>query len=373
MVGVALGVAALMAVPATATADPGDVVEARTATSTAAVRPDGTHVLSLYTGPVQMERAGGWVPVDLTLVRGADGLVRPAAAPQDLVLTPTGPTVTFTGGGSAALDWPGPLPAPVLDGARATYPQARPGYDLVVEATSAGFVASLRTAGPAAPAATVAPLALRGRAESVPVEPAAAEGGPALTEGSAAPAGSTGTAVSSVVAAAPPASPTPVPFDTTVQTTVLRSDTSGEPDLRLGSYDGTAVARSFLTFDLAGLAGRPVTKATLALHQDWSASCRARAWEVWSSPAAGPATRWANQPVPDRLWATSSDTRGHDAACAPGWSTVDVTDLVRSWAAAGAPAGTVALRSSDETDPLSWKRFASAESGDAPHLDLVLG
>jgi hypothetical protein len=46
---------------------------------------------------------------------------------------------------------------------------------------------------------------------------------------------------------------------------------------------------------------------------------------------------------------------------------------VRSWAAAGAPAGTVALRSSDETDPLSWKQFASAESGDAPHLDLVLG
>lgn len=86
--------------------------------------------------------------------------------------------------------------------------------------------------------------------------------------------------MSRVVAAAPPAGPAPVPSDTTVATTVLRSDTSGEPDLRVGSYDGKAVARSHLTFDVAALAARPVTSAVLALHQEWSASCAARSWEA---------------------------------------------------------------------------------------------
>jgi hypothetical protein len=213
----------------------------------------------------------------------------------------------------------------------------------------------------------VAPLALRGRAEAVP------DVGPGPDRPTvAASRTETESAESRVVAAAPPAGPAPVPFDTTVQTTVLRTDTSGEPDLRLGSYDGVAVARSYLTWNLAELAGRPVAKATLQVHQNWAASCRPRAWEVWSAPAAGPATRWADQPVPDRMWATSTRTLGHDAACAPGWSEVDVTDLVRSWAASGATSGTVQLRASDETDPLSWKRFGSAESTDVPHLDIAL-
>jgi hypothetical protein len=362
MVAVTLGTALLVALPGTAVAGPLDrgeePVEARTETSTTAVGPDGVRTFTLHTGPVQLRRGTGWLPVDLTLAPGADGVVRPVAAPHDLALTPTGPVVHYAAGGSDALDWNTPLPAPQLAGHRAVYPQARPGHDLVVEATRAGFVASLRRSGPGAP---VPPLALREAAPTAPAEPAA---GAPLVE--------TTSAVSRVVAAAPPTSAAPVPFDTTVQTTVLRTDTSGEPDLRLGSYDGTAVARSYLTWDLAGLAGAPVGTASLHLHQDWSSSCDERAWEVWSSPAAGPATRWAGQPVADRMWASSTATLGHGAACAPGWTAIDVTDLVRSWAAGGAPSGTVQLRASDEADPLSWKRFGSAESPNAPRLEIRL-
>lgn len=171
----------------------------------------------------------------------------------------------------------------------------------------------------------MAPLRLRGTAEGTP-DP--------LTEGTS------DSAVSRVVAAAPPATTEPVPFDTTVASTVLRSDTSGDPDLRVGSYDGTAVSRSFLTFDVAALAAHPVTKAVLQVHQAWSASCTARSWEVWSAPAVGPATRWANRPAADRRWATSTDTRGHEAACGAGWSSVDVTELVRTWAESRATSGT---------------------------------
>lgn len=366
---------AAMAAPAGAVAAagsdaaPGARVESRTATSTTVVGPDGVRTVSLFAGPVQLQRGAGWVPVDLTLRADPDGLIRPAAGIEDLTLGPNGPSVRFAGGGSAALDWPTRLPAPRLEGATATYPQAKPGYDLVVEATRTGFVASVRRDG--APGGAAPTLALRrGKAEGVPDpapagDPAAREAGGPLTESES--------AVSQVVAAAPPGSATPVPFDTTVQTNIRNTDTSGDPDLRVGSYDGTTVARSYLTWDLAQVTGKRIVKATLRLHQEWSSSCRPAAWQVWSSPAVGPATRWANQPTADRVWATSTDTRGNNARCAPAWSTVDVTDLVRAWAAGNAPHGTMQLRAANESDPLGWKRFGSAESTTVPQLDVTLG
>ncbi|MFC4946406.1 DNRLRE domain-containing protein [Pseudonocardia sp. GCM10023141] len=363
MVAAAVAAALLTVAPALTPAADAAQPEASAASpltesSTAVVAPDGKPGLTLYTGPVQLHRGTAWVPVNLTLTAAGDGTVRPLASPQDLLLTPAGPQVRFATGGGTALDWPTVLPAPTLDGPRATYAQAAPGYDLVVEATSAGFMASLRRAG-APPAAPVPPLALRGK-----VDGATAEGMPTAVGESA---------VDYVVAAAPPAGPTPAPFDTTVQETVQYSDTSGQPDLRVGTYDGKDVARSFLTFDASGLAKRPVTRATLSLFQTWSSSCQARSWEVWSAAGAGPATRWTNQPALQKLWASSTDTRGHEPACAAGWTTVDVTDLVRSWSDTGAPTGTVALRASDETDTLAWKRFGSAESATVPHLDVTFG
>lgn len=354
-----LGAALALAVPGTAAADEPVTPDTRTETSTSVARVDGSRAVTLFAGPVQLRRGAEWVPVDLTLGSGPDGLVRPAAAPHDLVLTPTGPVVRWAGGGSAALApiGPGPLPPPALAGHRATYPQVAPGYDLVVEATRAGFAASIRRAGtPTGPAPV---LALTTTA--------------AGTEGLAAEGLATESAVSRVVAAAPVSGATPAPFDTTVQSTILRSDASGDPDLRLGSYDGVAVARSFLTWDLTGVTGRPVGSATLRVHQDWSSSCAPAAWEVWSAPAVGPATRFATQPAADRMWATSTETRGNAAACAPGWVQVDVTELVRAWTAAGVPAGTMMLRAADETSPLGWKRLGSAESPNVPNLEITLG
>lgn len=360
---VILGAALALALPGTAHADEPDTAERRTETSTSTARVDGSRAVTLFAGPVQLRRGAEWVPVDLTLVTSPDGVVRPAASEHDLTLTPSGPVVRWAGGGSAALApvAPGPLPAPALAGHRATYAQVVPGYDLVVEATRSGFAATIRRAGTAAGPAPV--LALTRTAG-----PTTAAGAEHVVEGTA-----TESAVSRVVAAAPVSGTAPVPFDTTVQSTVLRSDASGDPDLRLGSYDGVAVARSFLTFDLAEVAGRPVTSATLRVHQEWSSSCRPASWEVWSSPAVGPATRFADQPAAERVWATSTETRGNSAACAAGWTQVDVTELVRAWSAAGVPTGTVLLRATDEADPLGWKRFGSAESPHVPNLEVGLG
>jgi hypothetical protein len=163
-----------------------------------------------------------------------------------------------------------------------------------------------------------------------------------------------------------------LPFDTTVQNTLSTIDMSGDPDIRLGSYDGTVVARSFLSWDLSQLRGQRIIAATLRLYSSWSASCQARGWEVWSSPPVGPATRWTNQPPGDRAWVASTDTKGHDGHCQPGWTSVDLTDLVRTWVAAGAANGTVLLRATDEHDPLSWKRFSSGAGPNVPALGITL-
>jgi hypothetical protein len=360
-----LGAAAVLAAAPAAAAPTGPAGSAEagsttSATSESTVRPDGARTVTLYSGPVRVQRGAEWLPVDLTLQTGPDGVVRPVAAPHDLTLTPTGPSVRYAEGGSAAVVWPTPLPTPRLDGPKAVYRQVRPGYDLEVEATRAGFVASVRKDG--TPAGPAPELRLTGNAEALP------DARGSLTEAES--------AVSRVVAAAPVTADAPVPFDTTTQTTVRNTDTSGEPDLRLGSYDGTETARSYLTFDLTEARSATVRSATLDLYQTWSASCRPRAWEVWTLPAGttvGPALRWVNQPQGERLRATSTDTRGNAAACAPGWSSVDVTGLVKEWAAAGATSGTAMLKAADETDALSWKRFASAETANVPHLTVTLG
>jgi hypothetical protein len=360
------GVVAPLAAPGAAAAAPAgpiapEQVEAVTENSTTVVRPDGQRVLTLYTGAVRMRRGLDWVPVDLTLATGPDGVVRPNATAHDIAFTQTGPVAHFAGGGSAALDWAAPLPPPRLEGNRAVYPQAHPGYDLVVEATRAGFVASLRLTQPDAP--PVQALVLRTQAAGAEAETTRAADGAFNPE----------SAIGRVVATAPaPPGPAPAPFDTTVRTTIVHTDLSGDPEMRIGTYGGAAVARSYLTWDLTPIAWRRVTSAVLRVHQHWSASCRPRGWEVWSAPGTGGATRWANQPAADLLRASSTETLGH-TACAAGWTAVDVTGLVQAWTAAAAPTGSVQLRASDEGDPLGWKRIGAAEGTDPPRLEITLG
>ena len=163
-----------------------------------------------------------------------------------------------------------------------------------------------------------------------------------------------------------------LPFDTTVQNTMLTSDLSGDPDLKLGSYDGHSVARAYLSWDLSRLRGQRVVAATLRLYADWSSSCRPSGWEVLASQPVGPATRWGNQPATDRAWASSTATLGHDAHCQPGWTSVNLTDLVKSWVAAGATSGTVQLRATSESDPASWKRFSSGGGPNVPALGVTV-
>lgn len=96
----------------------------------------GQFTAELNAFPVRVKRDGAWRDVDLSLVRGADGVVRSRQGYADLVLSGGGsaPLFTLGGGGSdTGLAWEGALPTPELDGSKATYAEVVPGVDLVAK------------------------------------------------------------------------------------------------------------------------------------------------------------------------------------------------------------------------------------------------
>ncbi|UUY47825.1 LamG domain-containing protein [Streptomyces yangpuensis] len=106
--------------------------------------PDGSYTAREYTEPVHAVKNGKWVDIDKTLVKRADGSVVPKATTVGLAFSDGAagkPFVTMTRNThEMALTWPyGKLPAPVLDGDTATYPDALPGVDLKVRAEANGF------------------------------------------------------------------------------------------------------------------------------------------------------------------------------------------------------------------------------------------
>ncbi|WP_307852041.1 hypothetical protein [Streptomyces sp. b94] len=129
---------------ATATDESVEVTGERTEYSTTMAHPDGTYSLTQSAVPQRVKgEDGSWHPVDATLEKRGDGTVGPRSAVVDL---------SFSGGGDGArlielgneqgsmrLGWPGRLPEPRLDGAKAVYPEVFEGVDLELTATAEGY------------------------------------------------------------------------------------------------------------------------------------------------------------------------------------------------------------------------------------------
>ncbi|MEV8376619.1 LamG domain-containing protein [Kribbella sp. NPDC056861] len=124
-----------------------EVTNLRTEKQTVFAAPDGTMNLELSPTPVRVKQGSSWVGVETDLVRRTDGSVGPAAASVELSFSGGGkttPLVAFGKDGKRlALSWPGELPEPKLVGPTATYPEVRPGVDLVMTATAAGYTQHL--------------------------------------------------------------------------------------------------------------------------------------------------------------------------------------------------------------------------------------
>ncbi|GIJ77977.1 hypothetical protein Xph01_24090 [Micromonospora phaseoli] len=388
--------------------------------------PDGRVEAEVHLGPVRMRnQAGGWTPVDFNLVKQADGAVRAKAHPGHLWLAGSGGSgerdLVRLGQADevVALRWSGPLPEPVVTGTRATYPEVRPGVDLVVESTRTGFEQYLVVKNRAA-VDQVRSISLPLRGNGLKAVPDAGNGfdikdaagrtvgvspEPMMWDARVHPESGERlrqTRVGKKVGAAArggrlavtltpdekwlrdPATTFPVTIDPAVTLkpnydafvqTGYTTDQSAATELKLGTYDGgTTKARSFLSFhNMEWLQGKHVQAATLYLWNHHSWSCTPRQWETWQTTYVTTSARWTNQPTWIKRLGYTTATKGYNSSCAAGRVNASVTTAFADQANGVTCCSTVniGLRAASETDNLGWKRFHSMEGANDPYVTLT--
>ncbi|MFI8967113.1 DNRLRE domain-containing protein, partial [Streptomyces sp. NPDC053493] len=160
-------------------------------------------------------------------------------------------------------------------------------------------------------------------------------------------------------------------FDTFVQQGYT-TDMSASTELKLGNNGSGQVARSFLSFPMAGISGKQILGAKLNLWNFHSWSCTPSSWEVWDTPHASTASRWTAQPNWNTKWATSTATKGFSSSCADGWVSQDIKNLAVAWAANGNGSNSMGIRATNESDPYSWKRFNSGNAAsNTPYISVT--
>ncbi|MFB7686233.1 polymorphic toxin-type HINT domain-containing protein [Streptomyces sp. NPDC056140] len=420
-----------------------EALSERTETATTWANKDGSLTTELAAGPVRFQDSatGSWRDVDVDLVAQADGSVAAKAHPEGLTLagkagvpahslraaqTAAATDLVTLGQGDEqiTLQWRGGLPSPQLDGTRATYVNAVPGADVVVEATRTGFEQfvevkqrtsadgfsytlplkakglkveqqadgsvlftdkkSQKTATMPAPVmwdATVDDVSgEHTRRAKVAMKVAKTKGGVDLVVTPDV-AFLTDPATKYPVTVDPSTSSLGNLFDTYVQQgeTV---DWSADTELDLGNpgtknADGTyRIAQSYITWNTAPVSDALVSSATLSLWNFHSGNtdCTAQPWEVWTANNASTASRWTNRPAMVTKMATSTQTRGN-AGCSTqpdGWINADVTDLVQHWANNKWSHSGMGLKATDENDIKEWKRVNSANAAsNVPKLTVT--
>lgn len=391
---------------------------------------------------MRFRRDGVWVDIDVTFARQPDGSVASKAHPGGLRLAgpggdraksfaesassnPQDLITVGTGAQAVTLQWKGGLPEPELDGAKATYPDALPGADLVVEATRTGFEQYLiLNKRPEAGSSFTLPL----RAEGVNVAKQA-DGSVLFTDKA------TGRELSTMPAPymwdatvdpktgehnrkvpvglevaqtgsnielrltpdeaflADPATAFPVTvdpssgtlsdvFDTWVQQGQT-ADQSTHTELKIGWPGDYAdpgpntqprIARSFITWNMAPIKNAIVSSATLKLFNFHSWDCtQPREWEVWDTNTSSTSTRWTAQPNWLQEFASSTQTVGNNCNNG-GWVSADVTSLLQYWAGQTSIVNQgMGIRATNEADVYAWKRFYSgnAAASEIPKIEVT--
>ncbi|MGW7197682.1 DNRLRE domain-containing protein [Streptomyces chryseus] len=393
-----------------------EVTALRAESSTVYVNPDGSVTEESTTGPTRVkDESGTWRDVDTTLVR-RDGVVQPRQAAAD---------ISFSDGGSGALaevsegsqslgiGWDGDLPRPALEGNTATYRDVQPNADLVVSALPEGFSHLLvLKERPKAEVELRIPVAADGLTlretsderllwegkdgRDVATAPVPVMWGATERAASGEPANVTDVAVTvegsgdnqtlvlkpdksflqdSDVRYPVTVDPTntllgPV-TDTWVQDASYPTSQRGSTELKAGTYDGSERARSYLKFDAARFGGKRVIDADLRLFSHWSSTCSTdnaglqvrRVTSDWDPSAIS----WASQPSTTTTAApVSKAAKGYSASCPAGQVSWDVDGIVQAWAD-GQPNYGMRLAAVDESDPLTWRRYRSANYVDGSH------
>ncbi|MBQ1021086.1 RHS repeat-associated core domain-containing protein [Micromonospora sp. D93] len=391
--------------------------------------PNGQIEAKVHAGPVRMRQNGRWVPIDLTLQPAADGSVRALAHPLELRISGARQAggelaAVGVGDGRLSMGWAGALPAPVLEGNRATYPEVATGIDLVVEATRTGFAQFLtvksREAVDRLPALDL-PLSGKGLSsftqdssgglmlKDAKGRPIAAVAAPEMWDAKRASGSGEPTRRAVVAAKAErpasrsareangltmrlkpdlkwlkdPATQYPVTIDpqinplyTTFDTYVKEGDTvdrGGANDLQLGLLAGSpsVKARSFVHWGVSALAGKQITAATVNFWNFWSNTCTATSWEIWTTGAASSATRWGTQPSWTQKEATSTQSKG-GSTCADGWVSISGTTFFQRAATANQSTAYMGVRGTNEASADSFKQLRSRNAVDSSQVPYAV-
>ncbi|HZM77409.1 MAG TPA: LamG domain-containing protein [Candidatus Limnocylindrales bacterium] len=118
-----------------------EVESARSEFTRTFAEPSGLKTQEISAVPQRAKRRDGtWGAIDTTLQRAGIYLVPAAAADVRFSTGGDGPFATLTHQGhSFSLSWPRTLPAPTVEGNTATYAEVLPDVDLVVKATDSGL------------------------------------------------------------------------------------------------------------------------------------------------------------------------------------------------------------------------------------------
>jgi len=393
--------------------------DATTETNLAVAHPDGSFTMTVSAQPVRVRRGDQWVVTDRSLVRDAGMLIPVAAAVP----------VRFSAGGSGPLvqvqapsgqwlseSWQaGALPAPVVAGDTATYPDVLPGVDLSLTATATGMaeVLVVRDAEAAAnPALRELSFGLSDGA--LATSPAA--GGAAVAaapDGAAQLVAAAATWWDSSSQGASVAGPgdlgVPAPVQGTIsdaQVIVDASNVLQASDLTFpvyldptwtggnagwgfvdSAYPDTAywkdagasdsyqhvgfvdtgasddgrdhTTRSYWQMNTAGVAGAAIKSAHFDTTEVYSFSCAGRQVDLWTVSAPTPSTTWDTRTIASSLVATANVGYGYSSAC-PGHAVgFDATAAVQRAAGRSSPVINLELRAHDEADVYGWKKFSS--------------
>jgi len=121
------------------------------------------------------------------------------------------------------------------------------------------------------------------------------------------------------------------------------------------------VTRSFWSMNTSAVVGKHIDDAQFNTYEVYSSSCTARTVELWTAGAATASTTWNSQPGLSALSDSANVAYGYNASCPSHAVGFDALAAVQRAADAGDGAINFALRAtaSQESDWLSWKKFAS--------------
>ncbi|MBN1173152.1 MAG: DNRLRE domain-containing protein, partial [Micromonosporaceae bacterium] len=408
--------------------DTSDRIEsAATETSDVYLNEDGSYTRSISETPVNYEASDGtWRPIDPTVTAGDDGRLHagensftltfgPLASDPRLVAvsTPEGYSMSYSLAGAAA------APASI-SGPKVTYAGALAGTDLVLTTLTTGVKEELILAAPGGPTSWVFPLTLDGLTPRITdqggiefLDPTGAvrlaaplgtmhdsninpeSGDPAQSSAIVYDLvtlddGSTAMRVGADAAwLNDPARVYPVTIDPSVtqnatDSTYLSSTYDGPHDtesfLKIGTWNGTEKARSFLKFDAFATTfdGAKITSAKLKLFNTWSYNCTAQPFSIYrvtSSWKASTLKDWSTQQPTlsdNTIGGTTTDpgdacTNTSGSTSVGTWMTVSLgLTTFNDWATGDANNGLAITASL--TDKTQWKKFCSTWCTNSPKL-----